>query len=120
MGWQEWELVALKNGAPQPTSPSKAPPQNDVDWWDVEDDETNSQSSTSLPLDQWNPLLPHDTGLSEIGLTRCLLDPAYGICYPVTTAELVCMTHLNSMFCTHFALGQHEREVDDGGPRFES
>ena len=101
MGWQEWEQVALKNGAPQrpeTTSPSKAPPPNDVDWWDAEDDETKSQSSTSLPLDQWNPLLPHDTGISEIGLTRCFVDPGFDICFPATTAELVRIIHLNSFF----------------------
>jgi len=108
VGWQEWDLVALSNGAPQrpeTTSPGKAPPQTDVDWWDVEDDETNSQSSTSLPLDQWNPLLPHDTGISEIALTRCFLNPDYRLCFPDTTAELVRIIHLNTLFCTYFALG---------------
>lgn len=96
------------NGPPQrpeTTSPSKAPPQIGVDWWDVEDDETNAQSSTSLPLDQWNPLLPHDTGISEIGLTRCLLDPGYNLCFPDTTAELVRIILLNTLLCTEFALG---------------
>lgn len=108
VGWQEWDLVALKNGAPQrpeTTSPSKAPPKTDVDWWEVEDDETTSQSSTSLPLDQWNPLLPHDTGISEIGLTRCFVDPSYGLCFPGTTAELVRMIYLNTLFALTFVAG---------------
>ena len=101
VGWQEWDLVKLKNGAaqqPQTTSPSKAPPKIDADWWDVENDETNSQSSTSLPLDQWNPLLPHDTGISEIGLTRCFVNPGYGLCFPDTTPELVRIIYLNTLF----------------------
>jgi hypothetical protein len=107
VGWQEWDRVALKNGAPQrppTTSPSKAPqPGNDVDWWDIEGNTTNSQSSTSLPLDQWNPLLPHDTGISEIGLTRCLLDPGYGLCFPDTTAELVRITDLDLCYALNLS-----------------
>jgi len=101
VGWQEWDLVSLRNGASQPpetTSPNKAPPQTDVDWWDVEDDKTNSQSSTSLPLDQWNPLLAHDTGISEISLTRCLIDPGFGLCFPGANAEPVRIFNLNALF----------------------
>ena len=83
IGWQSFDFVqedsALLPQGPLPVDPgsiggsvgtgdgglSSLPP--DVDWWDVEnaaatENAASSWSSASLPMDKWNPLLPHDTG----------------------------------------------------------
>lgn len=36
--------------------------EHQVDWWNVTNNDETNFDSTSLPLDVWNPLLPHDTG----------------------------------------------------------
>ncbi|KDR80533.1 hypothetical protein GALMADRAFT_90903 [Galerina marginata CBS 339.88] len=91
MGWQSWEVVTMTDQ----TSPSKGSPStgtgnedHTVDWWNVTKPEDKVDFS-SLPLDVWSPLLPHDTGLSEIAVTRCVIDPDIGgdICAPDSTSE---------------------------------
>lgn len=69
LGWQSWEVITMydPNAGSQPMqAPSK--PQTGLgnvpqgtDWWNVT---TSSPAvdSASLPLDQWTPLMPHDTG----------------------------------------------------------
>jgi hypothetical protein len=64
MGWQSWEIVnapglMAPSHSGHPSSPSK--PDQGVDWWNVTTPDENIDMS-SLPLDVWSPLLPHDTG----------------------------------------------------------
>ena len=61
MGWQSWEVIDAPNTmtSGHPSSPSK--PAEGVDWWNVSLPDEKLDSS-SLPLDVWSPLLPHDTG----------------------------------------------------------
>ena len=77
LGWQSWDIIAPLNANGEiivdvPLSPgSSSPPPSSggekegtpsgVDWWDIPEPEPTAVSS-SLPLDQWAPLLPHDTG----------------------------------------------------------
>ncbi|KAI0917949.1 hypothetical protein AcV5_002750 [Taiwanofungus camphoratus] len=104
VGWQSWDIISdtvtLGNGnntntgselsAPIAGTPSQS---EGVDWWNVSSSESQTLDSASLPLDTWDPLLPHDTGLSEITITQCFIDPWYAeavsshICYPSTTKE---------------------------------
>lgn len=71
LGWQSWATVSSKpptnggitTGDPKTqgngTGSTKVP--EGTDWWDVEAPEPEIESS-SLPLDVWDPLMPHDTG----------------------------------------------------------
>ncbi|KAJ7281601.1 Metallo-dependent phosphatase-like protein [Mycena rebaudengoi] len=100
IGWQSWDVITSpvqqgpgvagnKPAVPPSTGSSSSAEQisDGVDWWNVTtvDDKVDS---ASLPLDTWAPLMPHDTGLSEISVTRCLVNPRLGdICDPKTTSE---------------------------------
>ncbi|KAF8956921.1 Metallo-dependent phosphatase-like protein [Flammula alnicola] len=95
MGWQSWETVTLSDHAipsggssTGPSNSSAGAPDSGVDWWNVTKPEDKVDYS-SLPLDTWSPLLPHDTGFSEIAVTRCLIDPDIGgdYCAPDSTSE---------------------------------
>ncbi|KAJ7091319.1 Metallo-dependent phosphatase-like protein [Mycena belliarum] len=96
LGWQSWDVITT----PQPDlvttnttgsvttgyPPSKEPP-GGVDWWNVTAPEEKIDYA-SLPLDVWAPLLPHDTGLSEIAITRCFVNPRLStLCDPASTSE---------------------------------
>ncbi|KAJ3496764.1 hypothetical protein NLJ89_g10439 [Agrocybe chaxingu] len=72
---------------PPPTSGTEVP-ETGVDWWNVTQPE-NKVDASSLPLDVWSPLLPHDTGFSEVTVTHCFLDPDIGgdLCAPHSTSE---------------------------------
>jgi hypothetical protein len=71
LGWQSWATVSSKpitNGGV--TTGGTTAQGNDTgstnipegtDWWNVEAPEPEIESS-SLPLDVWDPLMPHDTG----------------------------------------------------------
>ena len=65
MGWQSWEVIdaskAMTSGHPSNSSSNSSKPPEGVDWWNVSTTNENVDSS-SLPLDVWSPLLPHDTG----------------------------------------------------------
>ena len=109
MGWQSWEVidapitVTSDHSSSPPSSPSK--PAEGVDWWNVSTPDEKVDLS-SLPLDVWSPLLPHDTGrtyhlfcihgipikdflVSEIAITQCVMNPAMvvGMCEPHSTSE---------------------------------
>ena len=65
MGWQAWDTV--KDGTASPntdasTEGSGSVPQG-VDWWNVTSEA--KPDVQSLPLDKWNPLLPHVTGCAS-------------------------------------------------------
>ncbi|KZT07407.1 Metallo-dependent phosphatase [Laetiporus sulphureus 93-53] len=100
VGWQSWEVISGISGdnadattggdsTPIAGTPSLA---EGVDWWNVTQG-SQKVDSASLPLDVWDPMLPHDTGLSEIDITACFIDPWYAeslagdFCAPATTKE---------------------------------
>ncbi|KAF8517953.1 Metallo-dependent phosphatase [Hysterangium stoloniferum] len=89
LGWQSWEIVSSDLGSvqePVDEDISTLPPDNSTDWWDTESNKESSIETSSLPLTYWNPLLPHDTGLTEIAITRCMIPPQYvDVCWPKTT-----------------------------------
>ena len=83
----------MKESSSSPSSPSSdaskpntAVDVHDVDWWNVTQEE-NEIDYASLPLDVWSPLLPHNTGLSEIAVSTCVIDPATAedLCRPDST-----------------------------------
>ncbi|KAJ6518748.1 Metallo-dependent phosphatase-like protein [Mycena sanguinolenta] len=104
MGWQSWDTIDIPQqdlsttnttggaaGSTGSAGSSQSPPveqiPDDVDWWNVTTEETVDQAS--LPLDVWAPLMAHDTGLSEIALTRCFVNPRLegGLCDPPSTSQ---------------------------------
>ncbi|TFK71339.1 Metallo-dependent phosphatase [Pluteus cervinus] len=103
VGWQSWDSISLPpeggssasgGASTNPSTPgggnTDVEVPSGVDWWNVTNSQDNSFDSTSLPLDVWNPVLPHDTGLSEISLARCLVNPDMILgdpCAPDTTPE---------------------------------
>ncbi|KAI0085829.1 Metallo-dependent phosphatase [Irpex rosettiformis] len=104
LGWQSWDPISdIAAGAASQSAtggnesediavPSSGAIDGPVDWWNVTaPDETHDYAS--LPLDVWDPLMPHDTGFSEIEIASCFIDPfaipylASDICSPSTTKE---------------------------------
>ncbi|KAK7060853.1 Phosphatase dcr2 [Paramarasmius palmivorus] len=90
LGWQAWDVVSLSNAPTNTNSNTNSNPSNTntPDWWNVSQDAVLDTSS--FPLDQWSPLLPHDTGLSEITLIHCWIDPYYApkdLCSPPSTKD---------------------------------
>ncbi|KAG6331867.1 hypothetical protein ID866_7223 [Astraeus odoratus] len=109
VGWQSWDSISpssyLGNGTSaqdgqhpsqsgeQPGGETEEPPSDtdwwNTDWWNVSHPGDDPADISSYPLDSWAPLLPHDTGLSEISITRCMVSPALvgDLCAPDTTVE---------------------------------
>ncbi|THG93934.1 hypothetical protein EW026_g7427 [Hermanssonia centrifuga] len=108
LGWQSWDSISdigpgvgsTGSQAPQDETevgdievPSSGDFPEGVDWWNVAaPDNGVSVDPTSLPLDIWDPLMPHDTGLTEIDIKQCLIDsyfiPSVGtLCGPSTSKE---------------------------------
>ncbi|KAJ7224240.1 Metallo-dependent phosphatase-like protein [Mycena pura] len=96
LGWQSWDVISASQQDLSVTnsttpgniaaSPAEEQPASGVEWWNVTDDET--VDSASLPLDVWAPLLPHDTGFSEIAVTHCYVNPRLAsVCDPDSTSE---------------------------------
>ncbi|KAF8892061.1 Metallo-dependent phosphatase-like protein [Infundibulicybe gibba] len=95
LGWQSWAVIQLQGSIDAPTSgTTTALPSAHtdvpagVDWWNVTTP-VNTVDSSSLPLDKWAPLMPHNAGLSEIAVTRCLINPEISgdLCAPDSTSE---------------------------------
>ncbi|KAI0259375.1 Metallo-dependent phosphatase-like protein [Gloeopeniophorella convolvens] len=96
LGWQSWDIISPLSTSSRPgDSPSLdeegggAQPSgnHDVDWWNVTSP-TTSIDTASLPLDVWAPMLPHDTGLSEIAVMRCMFDLSMiDMCAPSSSAS---------------------------------
>ncbi|KAF9531793.1 Metallo-dependent phosphatase [Crepidotus variabilis] len=93
IGWQAWEAINIPKTGEVHSSPAAGTGHDEhktggVDWWNVTDVPEVIDYS-SFPLDVWSPLLPHDTGLSAIEVTRCVVDPviAGDYCAPRSTME---------------------------------
>ncbi|KAF9234987.1 Metallo-dependent phosphatase-like protein [Melanogaster broomeanus] len=110
LGWQSWDAVTTadyfeNSGIQHPEDvedpddtasqdqPTNTPPSDtdwlNVDWWNTTDSGDDPVDISSYPTDVWAPLLPHDTGLSEITITRCMIPIGFsgGLCDPGTTIE---------------------------------
>ncbi|KAF8643188.1 hypothetical protein AX16_009173 [Volvariella volvacea WC 439] len=99
LSWQSWDSITMPDelgtlpagsittGSSNQTDDDVEVPEG-VDWWNVTTT-TDTFDSTSLPLDVWTPLLPHDTGLSEITVTKCMMDPDMNedMCAPDSTSQ---------------------------------
>jgi hypothetical protein len=93
LGWQSWDIVQYV----RPSSSSSSdvvddfkPPsseQEDEPLWSDPSDDPNF--APSLPLDNWDPLARHTTGLTEITIVPCLFPPWISprMCSPKTTGE---------------------------------
>lgn len=97
LGWQSWEVVEEWSGKPSEAlgipstggSGEAGSVPDGVDWWNVSA-ASETVDAASLPLDIWDPLMQHDTGLSEIHITECfgyLPSVAADLCYPPSTNE---------------------------------
>ena len=73
LGWQSWDVITMptQNYSSAESSNvsgtgSSDPPNGteQVDWWNVTAPESGFDAST-LPLDVWAPLLPHNTGCTS-------------------------------------------------------
>lgn len=81
LGWQSWDIVSSQSSTGVSSTHSRPPPDHgtdtaisDVDrpsgeylpdgadWWNVTEPEAALFDPASLPLDVWDPLMPHDTG----------------------------------------------------------
>lgn len=71
LGWQSWDIISDTQSASTSTAAGdgsedlEIPPGNDseVDWWNITGSgEDTTFDPASLPLDVWDPLMPHDTG----------------------------------------------------------
>ena len=79
LGWQSWETVSTSGAAAQkPVEESVSPGSNVTDWWDVEADKVTTPDTSSLPLSDWAPLLPHDTGCAFSRLCMCIIADIFG------------------------------------------
>lgn len=91
LGWQSWDVVRYhKAKASQEVIPSGSLtgslPEDDTS---TDETEYTDSFAPSLPLDNWDPLLPHATGISEITVMPCFFPPwVYPkMCSPPTTPE---------------------------------
>lgn len=85
VGWQSWDSVSSVGNSTTPEDVSV-----DTDWWKVSYPGDEPSDTSSYPLDYWAPFLPHDTGLSEITIERCMFSPEFAgidLCAPDTTVE---------------------------------
>ncbi|KAI0315885.1 Metallo-dependent phosphatase [Amylostereum chailletii] len=103
LGWQAWESISVPAGSAAASGGSVDDTVaggggdvsaggdgglHDVDWWNVTTASGSSADSASLPLDAWSPLMPHDTGLSEIMVVRCMWDSRFvDMCSPAPSSD---------------------------------
>ncbi|KAL4250483.1 hypothetical protein ABKN59_006972 [Abortiporus biennis] len=86
LGWQAWDSISDKVVAPSPNTPVGATE-------DTAQPPPSHSGVDCLPLDVWDPLMPHDTGFSEIAVTQCWMDPYFAkfansdLCAPPSTKE---------------------------------
>ncbi|WWC86702.1 uncharacterized protein L201_001579 [Kwoniella dendrophila CBS 6074] len=81
LGWQSWDIVEIV----------KQKSSND-DVLDVghSDSKNNSDWINSIPLENWDPLAEHTTGITEIAVKPCYFPPYLfpSYCSPETTPEI--------------------------------
>ncbi|KAF9266823.1 Metallo-dependent phosphatase [Marasmius fiardii PR-910] len=102
LGWQSWDSISVPDGSKASSTSNHTDttigtghgstnvPEG-TDWWDTSSSDSEKIDFASLPLDTWAPLLPHDTGLSEIAVVHCVFNPntvPTELCSPPTTKEL--------------------------------
>ncbi|OJA13538.1 hypothetical protein AZE42_07319 [Rhizopogon vesiculosus] len=103
LGWQAWDAVTTidyfdkGSSTTQPGDAEAQPtPGNDgevegTDWWETTSSQPwdTTDDIESYPLDVWAPLLPQDTGISEIDISRCMMPTAFAgnLCDPQSTPE---------------------------------
>ncbi|KAJ3540453.1 hypothetical protein NM688_g6225 [Phlebia brevispora] len=113
IGWQSWDVVSSTSSTGLASTHSRPPPDygtpsesvdidlpssedlpEGTDWWNVTSPEDAMPfDPSSLPLDIWDPLMPHDTGFSEIDVRSCYFDPflfstwSGDVCGPSSTKE---------------------------------
>ncbi|KAL7419143.1 Phosphatase dcr2 [Cryptotrichosporon argae] len=80
LGWQSWDVIEVLAGA----SGSQ-----DVET-DAASNTTDTSYGPSIPLDDWNPLAIHTTGLTEIAIKSCYFPPHLfaSYCAPGSTPQL--------------------------------
>lgn len=92
LGWQSWDVIGnsdYNNTAASSNSSNGSETDGDnQEWWNSPQKEEKIDYS-SLPLDVWAPLLPHSTGLSEIAVAHCFINPEINedLCSPDSTKE---------------------------------
>lgn len=87
IGWQAWDIVRYQS-PPKPAAVSDATTGGgEADGW--MDDMWDEEFAPSLPLDTWDPLKRHTTGITEIAAVPCVMPPWLyaSICGPKTTPE---------------------------------
>lgn len=113
LGWQSWDYISSSSDAAyigagsanaeeeQITSPGQedtSVPEG-TDWWNVTQPEGQTVDSASLPLDIWNPLLPHDTGCEYIFYLAFQVDGG---------VARVCQTDNSALFISANLLRVHD------------
>nr|XP_019008286.1 uncharacterized protein I206_06841 [Kwoniella pini CBS 10737]OCF47067.1 hypothetical protein I206_06841 [Kwoniella pini CBS 10737] len=80
LGWQSWDIIEF-------TTSSNS--ENELDLG-IGNDDNYTTLSASIPLDNWDPLALHTTGLTEIAVKPCYFPPYLfpSYCAPETTPEL--------------------------------
>ncbi|WVQ91834.1 hypothetical protein IAS59_005638 [Cryptococcus gattii] len=83
IGWQAWDVVDM-------TSQKEVEGNEDFDSGIGNSNGTETNFIPSIPLDNWDPLALHSTGLTEIAVKSCYFPPYIfpSFCAPETTPEL--------------------------------
>ncbi|KAJ9115838.1 hypothetical protein QFC22_004980 [Naganishia vaughanmartiniae] len=82
IGWQAWDVVRY----PKPLLES---PESDVSNGLLDTEEEEEDFAPSLPLDTWDPLKRHTTGITQITAVPCMFPPWLypSLCSPQSTKE---------------------------------
>ncbi|KAI5122495.1 hypothetical protein M0805_001403 [Coniferiporia weirii] len=87
LDWQAWDSVTIDVPGPGSGSGANQSTAEGVEWWNVTSGE-KQLDAFSFPLDVWSPLLPHETGLTEITIAKCIFPASMAsMCFPKTTPE---------------------------------
>lgn len=83
IGWQSWDIVRY----PKPVASESSPTTEEEN--DFTEDDEDDAFAPSLPLDTWDPLKRHTTGITEITAVPCMLPPWLypSMCGPKSTPQ---------------------------------
>lgn len=86
IGWQSWDIVRYTKPK---SAASEASTTEGDDLAGFLDDAWDDEFAPSLPLDTWDPLKRHTTGITEIAAVPCMLPPWIypSMCGPKTTPQ---------------------------------